>query len=81
MKITKEIATEQLKKLSKDIKSLPYTIDDFTYGMNVELEHGTKLGKDTNVTNDDPLKTAKIVLAHMKESPLYYQELKKMELL
>lgn len=79
MKITKEIATEQLKKLGKDIKSLPYTIDDFTYGMNVELEHGTKLGKDTNVTNDDPLKTAKIVLAHMKESPLYYQELKKME--
>lgn len=78
-KITKEIAIEQLKKLGKDIKSLPYTLDDFIYGMNVELEHGSKLGKDTDVTNDDPLKTAKITLAHMKESPLYYQELKKME--
>lgn len=79
MKVTKNIAKEQLKKLGFNIDNMKFTLDDFIYGMNIELEHGSKLGKDTNVTNDCPLKTAKVVLAHMKESPLYYQELKKME--
>lgn len=45
--------------------------------MNVEIEHGTKLGDITNLTNNDPLKTAKITLTHFKESPNYYKELKK----
>lgn len=79
MTLTNNDAKEQLRKLGCDVKSLAFTLSDFTYGMNVELEHGTKLGKNTNVTNNDPLKTAKIALAHMKESPDYYKELKKME--
>jgi len=46
--------------------------------MNVELEHGSQ-DENTNVTNDDPLTTAKIALAHLNEFPDYYTRLKKME--
>ena len=34
---------------------------------------------ETNVTNNDPLLTGKIALAHLKEFPDYYSRLKKME--
>ncbi|MGL5715943.1 MAG: DUF5661 family protein [Paraclostridium sp.] len=79
MKFNAEDAIKALQTLKYDIDNLPFTIEDFTYGMNVELEHGTELGKNTNVTNNNYLDTAKIALAHMKESPKYYKELKKME--
>lgn len=79
MKFSIEDAKKQLKALGNPEKRLGFSVEDFAYGMNVELEHGSQLGKNTNVTNDDPLKTAKVALAHMKESPLYYKELKKME--
>lgn len=79
VKFSKEDAIKQLKSLNYDIEKLPFPIDDFVYGMNVELEHGTERGEDTNVTDDNPLATAKITLAHLKESPHYYKELKKME--
>ena len=46
--------------------------------MDVELEHGL-IDPQTNVTNDDPLMTGKIALAHLNESPDYYTRLKKME--
>ena len=44
----------------------------FEEGMKVETEH-----KD--VTHGDPVKTAKIALAHIKEVPDYYSRLSKME--
>jgi len=47
-------------------------------GMNVELEHGFA-DPVTNVTNDDPLTTMKIALAHLNEFPDYYIRLEKME--
>jgi hypothetical protein len=47
-------------------------------GMDVELEHGSH-DEETNVTNDDPLTTGKIALAHLKEFPDYYTRLDKME--
>lgn len=47
-------------------------------GMNVELEHGLT-DSATNVTNDSPLITMKIALAHLNEFPDYYIRLKKME--
>ncbi len=40
----------------------------------VELEHGT-LFEDANVTNNHPILTGMIVLAHMKETRDYYQRL------
>jgi hypothetical protein len=47
-------------------------------GMDVELEHGLR-DPATNVTNDDPLTTGKIALAHLTEFPDYYTRLAKME--
>lgn len=49
------------------------------YGLEVELEHGTKLSKITNITRDNIEITAKIALAHLIEYPDYYQRLKEME--
>jgi hypothetical protein len=46
--------------------------------MDVELEHGRR-DPQTNVTNDDPLTTGKIALAHLRELPDYYTRLAAME--
>ena len=46
--------------------------------MNVELEHGRRDPR-TNVTDDDPVVTAKIALAHLNEFPDYYSRLEQME--
>jgi uncharacterized linocin/CFP29 family protein len=56
-----------------------FDVDEFRRGMDVELEHGLR-DPETNVTSDDPLTTAKIALAHLKEYPDYYDRLDKMEL-
>ncbi|WP_273565693.1 DUF5661 family protein [Maribacter halichondriae] len=53
-------------------------LDEFTVGMNVEFEHGTRY-PETNVTNDDKIVTGKIAWAHLKEFPDYYTRLEKME--
>ena len=53
--------------------------DEWMYGLNVELEHGSKLGLVTNLTNNDSTKTAKIAIAHLIEDPRYYKYLKIME--
>jgi hypothetical protein len=55
-----------------------FDVDQFRDGMDVELEHGS-IDPLTNVTNDDPLMTAKIALAHLNEFPDYYIRLEKME--
>ena len=55
-----------------------FDVDQFKKGMEVELEHGSR-DSLTNVTNDDPLITGKIALAHLKEFPDYYDRLEKME--
>lgn len=48
-----------------------FTIEEFTDGINIELEHGL-INKNTNVTDNDLIKTAKIALAHLNEFPNYY---------
>jgi len=55
-----------------------FDVEQFRMGMDVELEHG-KCSPHTNVTNDDPIPTAKIALAHLDEYPDYYTRLEKME--
>jgi hypothetical protein len=55
-----------------------FDVEQFKMGMDVELEHGTE-NSVTNVTNDDPLLTGKITLAHLNEFPDYYTRLDKME--
>ena len=53
--------------------------DQFLIGLEVELEHGIRF-KDANVTNNHPIITGMIVLAHMKESLDYYRLLEVAEL-
>lgn len=50
-----------------------FSIEEFTDGINIELEHGL-INKKTNVTNDDLTITAKIALAHLNEYPNYYNK-------
>ena len=54
-------------------------LEEFRKGLEVELEHGTRF-KDANVTNNHPLLTGKIVLAHLKEMMDYYERLEVAEL-
>ena len=53
--------------------------ESFRRGLEVELEHGVRF-KDANVTNNHPLLTGKIVLAHLKETMDYYERLEVAEL-
>jgi len=53
-------------------------LEEFTKGVSVELEHGTKY-PETNVTKNDKKLTGKIAWAHLKEFPDYYTQLKKLE--
>jgi hypothetical protein len=67
--ILKEVNTEGMKII----------VEDFCAGLEVELEHGIRF-KDANVTNNHPVLTGKIVLAHLKESLDYYKRLEVAEL-
>ncbi|MGE5403728.1 MAG: DUF5661 family protein [Candidatus Saccharibacteria bacterium] len=73
---TAEQAKEYGEKLGIDWSK--FDVEQFRRGMDVELEHGSR-DPHTNVTNDDPLTTAKIALAHLNEYPDYYTRLDKME--
>ena len=55
-----------------------FDIEQYRMGLDVELEHG-KVDRHTNVTDDDPIMTGKIALAHLNEFPDYYTRLEKME--
>ena len=55
-----------------------FDIEQYRMGLDVELEHGV-VDLHTNVTNDDPIITGKIALAHLNEIPDYYTRLDKME--
>jgi hypothetical protein len=57
-----------------NVKKMPIALEDFRMGLEVELEHGT-MYEDANVTNNHPILTGMIVLAHMKETLDYYQRL------
>ena len=61
-----------------DWPSVPFDVEQFRAGMDVELEHGLH-DPVTNVTGDDPILTAKIALAHLNEFPDYYTRLARME--
>ena len=54
-------------------------LEDFCAGLEVELEHGIRY-KDANVTNNHPILTGLIVVAHLKESLDYYKLLEVAEL-
>lgn len=76
----KKFTAEQAKEIGEKlgIKWDKYDVEQFRRGMDVELEHGT-VDANTDVTNDDPLVTGKVALAHLNEFPDYYTRLDKME--
>jgi len=55
------------------------SVEEFRRGLEVELEHGIEF-PDANVTNNHPILTGKIVLAHLKEMLDYYMRLEVAEL-
>lgn len=76
----KHFAAEEAKRIGEElgIDWSKFDVEQFRRGMDVELEHGL-VDPHTNVTNDDPLMTGKIALAHLNEFPDYYTRLDKME--
>ncbi|MCO6451054.1 MAG: hypothetical protein J5I90_09745 [Caldilineales bacterium] len=60
-------------------EALQISLEAFQMGLEVELEHGLAF-PDANVTNNHPLLTGKIVLAHLKEMLDYYERLEVTEL-
>ena len=57
-----------------NVKKMRIALEGFCMGLEVELEHGTMFD-DANVTNNHPILTGMIVLAHMKETLDYYERL------
>ena len=66
------------EQLGIDWTAAPFDVEQFRSGMDVELEHGLH-DILTNVTDDDPLVTGKIALAHLNEFAGYYTRLARME--
>ncbi len=80
MSVKKHFSSEEAKLVGEKIgiKWDKFDVDQFRRGMDVELEHGLE-DPTTNVSNNDPLTTGKIALAHLNEFPDYYDRLEKME--
>lgn len=75
---TPEQAMAIAKTIGIDWTIAKFDLEQFRMGMDVELEHGS-VDAQTNVTDDDPVKTGKIALAHLHEIPDYYTRLYEME--
>ena len=80
MSAKKHFTAEEAKKVGEElgIDWSKFDVEQFRRGMDVELEHGL-MDPHTNVTDDDPLMTGKIALAHLNEFSDYYTRLDKME--
>lgn len=76
-----KVTPKEAKKILGIVNTekMPIDLKEFTVGLEVELEHGTRF-QDANVTNNHPVVTGKIVLAHLKESLDYYKLLDVAEL-
>jgi hypothetical protein len=75
---TSEQAQAVADEIGIDFSTAGFDLDQFRRGMEVELEHGRR-EPETNVTNDDPIVTGRIALAHLRELPDYYDRLDVME--
>jgi hypothetical protein len=70
--VSKEEASTVLNVVNTQRMNIP--LEEFRIGLEVELEHGTRY-EDANVTNNHPILTGKIVLAHLKETMDYYRRI------
>jgi len=82
MSVRKSFSADEARNVGEQIgidwSTAPFDVEQFRAGMDVELEHGVHDPR-TNVTEDDPILTGKIALAHLNEFPDYYTRLDEME--
>lgn len=68
---------EEAKALGEQIgidwETVDFTVEQFMWGFDEELEHGT-VNPETNITDDDPEMTAKIAWVHLKQDPTAYDD-------
>ena len=76
-----EVLPEEAQTILAELETegMKIRLEDFRLGLEVELEHGIRF-PEANVTNNHPILTGKIVLAHFKESLDYYQRLEVAEI-
>ena len=74
-----QIEEARIIQASVGSEALQIPVEWFQQGLEVELEHGLQF-PDANVTNNHPILTGKIVLAHLKEMLDYYLRLDVAEL-
>ena len=80
MSIKNSFTTKEAKEIGEKlgIDWSRFDIEQYRIGLDVELEHG-RIDTHTNVTDDDPILTGKIALAHLNEIADYYTRLIEME--
>ena len=76
-----EVTLEEARIVQKAIgaEAAEVSPEQFRRGLEIELEHGLQFS-DANVSNNHPLLTGRIVLAHLKEMLDYYLRLEVAEL-
>lgn len=69
-----KVLPKEAKTILAEVNTEKMKIDpeEFRVGLEVELEHGIRF-RDANVTNNHPVITGMIVVAHLKESLDYYK--------
>ncbi len=76
--VVSDVEASKILKMVNTTK-MDIALDTFRQGLEVELEHGT-IFKDANITNNHPVLTGKIVLAHLKETMDYYKRVEVAEI-
>ena len=78
----KSFTVQEARQIGQQVginwEAAPFQVEQFRRGLDVELEHGLH-DPATNVTDDDPVITGKIALAHLNEFADYYTRLEQME--
>ena len=77
MKLSKELVQKIATQLKVDTSKI--SLHCLEKGMRVETEHKDLDPTPEETGYEDWVRYAKIALAHLKESPKYYEELDKME--
>jgi hypothetical protein len=82
-KVASETTAARAKELGSQIgidwDDVDFPVEQLRLGIDVEREHGTELGHNTDVGADKDPVAARIAWAHLKELPDYYTRLAKME--
>lgn len=78
-----QVSLDEAKRIGSEIgidwEKVDFPPEQLQKGMEVEQEHGSKLGPKTDVGGDKLTTAARIAWAHLKEMGNYYTKLDKME--